>query len=371
MSGGASSGSIKGRVLFEGKPVSHCGIAFTQPHVRFSGGHETIRAPDGCFALAGLGAGTWQLMLVGPVTRTKQLEPITLNDGELVDLGDIVLESGRRIAGLVRDASGAPVAGARVFIGSGPGEPRSPDEIIARLIGRYATSTDSRGMYAVEGVDIPKGTGPRYLWATKSLIGASRPRELQGDDSKVDLVLHRTGSIRGVVEGVGGRLPFVFTRSPEEPEQARRVLTETNGEFWFDDVPAGEYDVCLRVPQAVHAPPVRVTVVEEQVAFVTLTMVTSAVQLTITVPPGCGVGLVLASADSKTPEPEELTPKFIMTETRIKMKNGPSPPWSGKESVMFQYLLPGRYRASIDGETWTPIVVAAAPEHQCFEIGTG
>jgi hypothetical protein len=68
--------------------------------------------------------------------------------------------------------------------------------------------------------------------------------------------------------------------------------------------------------------------------------------------------LVLASADSGTPEPEHMKPKIIMIEPRITMGGVPTRPWSGQESIRFEYLQPGSYRASIDGKTWTPIVVA-------------
>jgi hypothetical protein len=39
------------------------------------------------------------------------------------------------------------------------------------------------------------------------------------------------------------------------------------------------------------------------------------------------------------------------------------------ESVHFQHLAPGRYRASIDGTTWTPIVVKPSPQEQIVELG--
>jgi hypothetical protein len=77
---------------------------------------------------------------------------------------------------------------------------------------------------------------------------------------------------------------------------------------------------------------------------------------------------VLASADEGTPEPEQTTPKIIMIETRITIEGRPTRPWSGKESVTFEHLQPGQSRASIDGQTWTPIVVASWPEEQRIEI---
>jgi hypothetical protein len=39
-----------------------------------------------------------------------------------------------------------------------------------------------------------------------------------------------------------------------------------------------------------------------------------------------------------------------------------------EESVTFNHLLPGKYRASLDGKTWTPIVVTSLPDEQSVEI---
>ncbi|MEO8841581.1 MAG: hypothetical protein ABI704_08430 [Kofleriaceae bacterium] len=184
----------------------------------------------------------------------------------------------------------------------------------------------------------------------------------------VELVLQQSGRIEGVVEGRRARHTVVCAKRSDEPEQARRQFVGEIGEFCFDDVPPGEYQVALLVPKTVHAPSVRVTVVDGQAPTVKLTMVTSGVELTVTVPPGRGMELVLASADSSTSEPEHMKPKIIMVEPRITMGGVPTRPWTGKESITFEYLQPGSYRASIDGETWTPIVVASSPQHQCFEI---
>jgi hypothetical protein len=39
-----------------------------------------------------------------------------------------------------------------------------------------------------------------------------------------------------------------------------------------------------------------------------------------------------------------------------------------EESVTFNHPLPGNYRASLDGKTWTPIVVTLLPDEQSVEI---
>ena len=73
------------------------------------------------------------------------------------------------------------------------------------------------------------------------------------------------------------------------------------------------------------------------------------------------------------PDPEQME-RIIMLEARITTTRSPSPPtpsppWSRKESVTYDYLQPGTYRASINrGQTWTTIVVAAEPEAKFVEI---
>lgn len=366
---------ISGRVLFGGKPMPHFGISLRERDTSFSGGRQATRDADGQFTLRNVEPGTWQLTLVGPGTRMKLLDPITVESGRPVDVGDVALEPGQRVCGHVRDPSGAPLLGARVIIGHAPGRAEAQSQPDRWFQGLYETTTDATGAYVFDGVDgRHEFMGPRRIWATHPNSGVSVISELPDEDATVDIELLGSGRIEGVVEGLRGGVPLVFARRADEPEAARRELVTKSsevrflGEFRFDDAPPGDYIISLGVPETVATSPVQVTVVDGQMVTAKLAMVTSRVRLNITVPSGRGRNLVLASADDSTPEPDQTRPRIVMGAARITMIGNPSPPSSEKETATFDYLQPGSYRVSFDGQTWIPIVVTSRREEQSVEI---
>jgi Carboxypeptidase regulatory-like domain len=365
--------AITGRVLFDGKPMPYFGLSLHQRDI-FTGGRMAIRDADGQFTLGHLEPGTWQLTLVGPGTRMKRFDQITIESGRPVDVGDVVLEPGQRIRGRVRDRSGAPVSGARVIIGDRPTRYEAPAQHDRWFQGPCETTTDATGAYALDGVELrPELVGPQHIWATHPTSGVSVIRALREGDETIDIELLGSGHIEGVVEGARGGVPVVLARRADEPGGVRRTIVTKSSdvryvaEFRFDDVPPGAYVISLQVPERVGTSPVHVTVVDGQSVPAKLAMVTSGVCLTVTIPAGRGRSLVLASADDSTPEPEQ-GPRFVIGETRITTMKDHSPPPSEREGVVFQYLQPGHYRATVDGEAWTPIVVGSRPEEQRVEI---
>nr|WP_306663283.1 carboxypeptidase-like regulatory domain-containing protein [Myxococcus sp. CA039A] len=100
-------GRIQGRVVGpNGKPLT-----------RFQLGGRTVEHPRGEFSLNVEHAGSWTVVLqaknLAPVVRQVEVH----HDAEVVDLGEVRLTPGRRVAGHVLDAeSSAPVARAMLFI---------------------------------------------------------------------------------------------------------------------------------------------------------------------------------------------------------------------------------------------------------------
>jgi len=265
------------------------------------------------------------------------------------------------------------------LVGSLAGEAHKPErssELDRWFQGPHETATDAAGAYIFDGVEGRRELiGARLLWATHSSRGVSLIRELPEVDATIDLELLGSGRIEGVVDGVRGGVPLVFARHADEPEGVRRQIvtrsTEVRyaGEFCFEDLPPGNYVLSLRVPSRIHTSAVEVTVHDDHTVSAKLEMVTSGVSLTVVVPAGRGMSLVLVSADSSTPEPEPSLPRMVVHETRFTMTGNPSTPSRGREMVKFDYLEPGTYRASIDGQTWTPIVVVTMPSEQRVEVG--
>ncbi len=128
-----SPGTVTGRVLRDGVPMSYFGASLDDGNY-VPGSHAVgVSDADGRFTLRAE-PGTWRLALVGRGARLKVISDLVLERGRAIDLGDIAMERGQRIAGHVRDLEGAPVAGARVKIDRGLDfyADKSPDQAMVR-----------------------------------------------------------------------------------------------------------------------------------------------------------------------------------------------------------------------------------------------
>jgi hypothetical protein len=204
-----------------------------------------IRDVDGRFTL-GVNPGTWQLKLLGPGTGLHVKQKVCVKRGQVLDLGDIRVERGQCIAGHVRDANGTLVANARVRIGSGIDLHQHEPDSKRWFEGEFETTTSELGAYVFDGI-APRGWAhawPRLIAATHPFVGASLVQLLPQEDCTLDFVLLGVGTIEGIVEGVAGRNRFVELLHASEPAHARWM--GTRGEFRFDDVPAGDYELSLR-----------------------------------------------------------------------------------------------------------------------------
>lgn len=279
------------------------------------------------------------------------------------------MERAQRIEGVVRDRLGTPVAGARVNIGI-PMFLRDTQSRFERWFqGHHETTTDEAGRYDFDGVDVRSDVfGRRLIWATHPQSGGALFKELRAGETRIDFDLLGSGRIEGKVEGLrGGRPPVLAVRS-DEPELSRIAMLQPNGEFVFDDVPCGDYTVSLKVPRSAGTSTDKVTVGVGETATAVLVMSNPGVRLTITVPGGCGLEVMLAAADHTTPEPEQTKARVIMKGASIWVNGRLARPLRSEETVSFNHLVPGKYRASIDGKRWTEIVVAASPAEQTVEI---
>lgn len=150
------SARITGRVVDQnGAPVR-----------RFQVNYSAILSAQGRFVLRDLAPGPLNLVLSGPfVSRTIDLE---LASGEVRDLGEVVVDSGGTVEGVVVDLAGSPVHGASV-------EVRISEE---ELHDGPAVLTGPDGRFHVEHL----GTGPAQLRAlyrgAMSSPVTARPGEL-------------------------------------------------------------------------------------------------------------------------------------------------------------------------------------------------
>jgi hypothetical protein len=140
-------GVIAGRVLYgDGRPAT--AFALQLARVRRPEPTRTLSVvdPDGRFEVRGLGSGPWELQALARDSGPSDWVRVELpaSPGARVER-DLRLRVGRRLSGVVRDAtSRAPLAGAHVGLESSPGE----DSVLVRT----GAFTGPDGRFELEGV---------------------------------------------------------------------------------------------------------------------------------------------------------------------------------------------------------------------------
>ncbi|MCB9916682.1 MAG: carboxypeptidase regulatory-like domain-containing protein [Planctomycetes bacterium] len=149
----AAGGAIVGRVLGPGATP----VAGTELRLRPAGGNELDRLeawrellpaprvrPDGRFAVERLPAGSYRLQAWAPgLQRVAPETPTIVREGEVTDVGELVLARGYRLAGVVLDPLGAPREGATVRVRDAPSAGRG-------LSVRAVLRTDALGRFELD-----------------------------------------------------------------------------------------------------------------------------------------------------------------------------------------------------------------------------
>jgi hypothetical protein len=256
----AAPAALTGRVLRDGAPVSQFvivrkGLAayrwITQPAI--------INAVDGRFELTGLREPSCTVHVLALGSEWASTDTLVLQPGVTLDLGDIVLPPGLRIAGTVCNPIGDSVAGARVEIGS----PRHEDDaLIDAVEGNFATTSGSDGSFAFDGIHL---RGPRAgLSACHPMHGASLEQLLTASDETVRLVLLPTGSIDGEIEPYSQMCGGLIVRSHAPGGGGRVASVRPSGFFQVENLVPGEYTIEVVERPRWPRREVRVTVVAGQ-----------------------------------------------------------------------------------------------------------
>jgi hypothetical protein len=180
------------------------------------------------------------------IASTKGLVP-THREAEVgafsptLDLGDVVFEAGATIRGRVRDMTGKPIPGARVFAPL-PETPKGA-EATTEKNGRFVLAIPEPGRYHLRVT--AAGYGSAFRFATTG--------------ENVDLVLDVTGSLAGFVVDESGQPVKAYLVSAdreidpgEVTEGSRSESVEAiDGRFHLEDLAVGEYAV--RIAAADHA----------------------------------------------------------------------------------------------------------------------
>jgi hypothetical protein len=258
--------SIAGRVLLDGQPVNYYGVTATR-NFAFSavwGPAKAIHAADGRFRVPVSEAGTWDLVIAGPRFARRVLTSNAVEDGHTLDVGDVVVNRGHTIRGVVRDAGG-PVAGADVSFVTTPSIDGGELDELAR--GNLSAASDGSGAYEIEGVvKLPLETfHPQIMAATRD-HRVSWPVAAPDADATIDLAVAPAGTVEITV--TGSVQTAVFVR-PAGNSRISLPARRSGGVFRLD-VPAGDYEVvAFQTGAQPPAPRQQVSVITGAVALVT------------------------------------------------------------------------------------------------------
>ncbi len=188
---------------------------------------RSVHTNDGRFSLSVDGPGEWDVIIAAPGLARRVLVRRQIENGKVLDLGDVALSRGHVIQGVVRDEAGAPFAGARVDVS--------------------AITKDGR---------------------------ASLPADVPDADATIDLTASAAGGIEVTVHGAADSIvdarPVGNSGAVLHGQKSRDVVR-------FDCVPEGDYNLELLVPfPGAVVGPERVSVAAGQVTSTTLSAPVSA-----------------------------------------------------------------------------------------------
>ncbi len=219
-------GRIVGRVtrLDDGEPIAGASVdAIASNEAMWAGAPSATTDADGRYELTGLGRGVYSVDVRAPGYAEALGEgsvPIT-DRGEQGEI-NVSLSGAARLVGVVVDADGEPVAGAKVYARS-----EKPDAEAPRVGGRRrgdpmqrfreqftprVTMTDEEGRFALEGL------APRLAW--KAAVKAEGFVETESE--RVRMGVGDTREVRVVVL-VGGALDGRVVNEDGQPVAGARV----------------------------------------------------------------------------------------------------------------------------------------------------
>ena len=222
----SASGTITGTVLDRdgvsavgaGAGVTLSGPAFRTTTTDAGGDHRFGFVPLGVYRVEAADAAGNRGRTAATITRTSEVVP-----------ADITYLGRGRVTGLVETALGFPVAGAEVTVTS-----RS------LFGGRFTTTTDVSGSFAVDGVFVGNFT----VSATDPGSGlggfAGDAVEFDGEIVPVTITLTPSGTLTGTVFESDGSTPVpgaIVSLSPSD----REAIADGSGVYLFDSLPIGGY----------------------------------------------------------------------------------------------------------------------------------
>jgi protocatechuate 3,4-dioxygenase beta subunit len=236
-----SVGSLKGQLTFEdGSTPESFSIALTYPP------GTTVQAPDGFFDLKNQPAGTYDITFRGPNFSDKVVANVEIKPDQVTDLGQIKVDFGRTLSGIVVDNGGTSISGANVIaakrlIGNGESMAIDLGQAGEESMGLIRTQSAEDGSFLIRGI----GQERFVVVAEKEELGRSQTLVLDVGDNitDVELVIQLFGKIAGQITSNGKPAAgAMVSASPEgESSQAIVVNADENGQYQINKLPAGRH----------------------------------------------------------------------------------------------------------------------------------
>ena len=212
--------------------------------------HAETTDSEGRFRMIGVPSkGTLSLEVTHASAAPSTVEPLRLEPGQQLDVGDIALGQGVRLFGKVIDTNGVPVRGAqlivsdmgRVTAGSTAPTPSVFAEAVTDALGEYTVEHLGRRQYTVE--IHAEGFAPLQSAIAFMLNSPT-------GDYEQDFMLEDSSSmLGGIVLGpeeqpVEGAAISLLRRVPDNKSYYMlEEVTDARGRFHFDRIASGRYDV--------------------------------------------------------------------------------------------------------------------------------
>ena len=203
---------------------------------------ESKTDAGGHFELTGLGSEALTLTVRHDEHQELGLEAIALREGEVRDLGVLVLSSGARLYGQLRDVEGAPEAGVDVFASTATGSffrkaSTDPD-------GNWAVQGLAPGAYNVTRMDFSMDLGSDNPASYLQDIVYKQVTLEQDEIRRVDLAASQGGTrLEGKVSSALGpeANAMIWALREDGPGGLRFGTTDNDGEYSIEGLAEGHY----------------------------------------------------------------------------------------------------------------------------------
>jgi protocatechuate 3,4-dioxygenase beta subunit len=202
---------------------------------------RTTTDSNGLYAFEHLAQGIYQLEASLPDFATAIDNAVQCMGGEMEVLRDLVLGTEHRLAGLVRDEAGNPVANAKV----------AAARTRPRPIYQATTASDENGFFELRS--LPEGSYGISVLAEG--YAPARMSHVNSGRQDLEFVLRQKGGVRGQISGPQGQAIRSFSLELMRVNQGtaqygitnRRLQIENeNGEYLFPDLDRGTYVLLVR-----------------------------------------------------------------------------------------------------------------------------